>query len=418
MLKTSGKARNMCAWLRLIVMRCEPLCAVEDLLLRQAVRYDPIPRTSLTRYLMAVHAEVVQQVNSRLPNYFGIVFDGWTERRTHYLAIFAVYDAKSAASKLSMLAFTTFQDQTNLTADNNIHLLEKVLDDYTKSRSAIIFAIGDNCQTNQAIANRMCHPFIGCATHRQNLAVQDILDEYEADLRRINEIMVCRGKIKKMDELRKRTKLQPITRNATRWGSTYHTPKRFFKLELSIDKEGDELAAKLPNSETRLKLKGLMENTLSSLEQATKLLQGEDVSLAVARCIFDWVVKKLPQTELRLNNRTAVIVNPDFEDGTVKVLDGQAESLTSHQKQAVSIFRVGEPEADALDDDDLAPHLQLKRARKSRSSTYLNLSYIHATSKTCERVFCLARRIKIDYRKSMSDQTFEALMVLHANVDL
>ena len=44
----------------------------------------------------------------------------------------------------------------------------------------LLFIIADNCNTNKAVAKQLDKLFIGCASHRFNLAVKDIIGTEES----------------------------------------------------------------------------------------------------------------------------------------------------------------------------------------------------------------------------------------------
>ena len=79
------------SWLEWVVMKNQPFEIVEDELTRKMTKWKSISVTSLRKYLYLVTEAVEIILKEELPESFGIVFDGWTERNRHYIAIFASY---------------------------------------------------------------------------------------------------------------------------------------------------------------------------------------------------------------------------------------------------------------------------------------------------------------------------------------
>ena len=74
-----------------------------------------------------------------------------------------------------LMAFQPLLDETNMTAENHLDLFISMLELYGKSVENVLFIVGDNASVNMSLAEKMGVPFIGCASHRLNLAVNQIL---------------------------------------------------------------------------------------------------------------------------------------------------------------------------------------------------------------------------------------------------
>jgi hypothetical protein len=66
-------------------------------------------------------------------------------------------------------------------------LISNTLNLFWKKLEALI---GDNCSINQSFAGKENTYFIGCASHRFNLAMKSHINSYEDELGKINEIMM------------------------------------------------------------------------------------------------------------------------------------------------------------------------------------------------------------------------------------
>jgi hypothetical protein len=121
-------------------------------------------------------------------------------------------------------------DEENYDAPSHKSFIVDVLDLFKKNTENVLFLVGDNAPVNTRLSDLLGIPFIGCASHRFNLACKRYLMPYEETLQNINTLMIALRSIKKAGKLRKATDLEPIKRNVTRWSSTYSMLKRFFEL--------------------------------------------------------------------------------------------------------------------------------------------------------------------------------------------
>lgn len=84
-----------------------------------------------------------------------------------------------------------------------------------------VFAlIGDNCSVDQSISTKSRIPLIGCASHRFQLAVKDLLNGHEIILAQVQSLMVILRTPLIAAEVRRITDLKPKLRNDTRCSST------------------------------------------------------------------------------------------------------------------------------------------------------------------------------------------------------
>jgi len=240
------KSSTVFSWLEWIVMADLPFVFVENELTRKNTKLDSISRNTLMKYLKLLTVEVESKVSIELPEKFGIVIDGWSEGNTHYIAVFASY-AQEEKSKLTLLAIAPPFDEENYDAASHKAFIRDVLGLFNKNFSNLIFMVGDNAPVNKSLADLLGVPFIGCASHRFNLACRHYLDPFETSITKINDLMKTLCNIKQAGKLRKKTNLEPVKRNVTRWSSTYEMVKRFFEIKTFIDDEDADLACNLPS---------------------------------------------------------------------------------------------------------------------------------------------------------------------------
>ena len=412
------KASSIFSWLEWIIMDNLPFTFVEKQLTRKNTKLDhSISTNTLMKYLKILSTEVEKKLMDELPGQFGIIIDGWTEGTRHYIAVFACY-CKDEIAETPLLAIAPPFDEENYDAASHWAFIGDVLDLYGKGLDNLIFLIGDNAPVNKSLADMLNVPFIGCASHRFNLACKKFLKPFELPLQRINKLMGVLRNIKQAGKLRKKTDLEPVKRNVTRWSSTYSMLSRFFEIRNSVDESDPDLACHLPSGSELIKLQQLMKN-LNELEAITKKLQEQSCTLSDVRAIFDMAIESFPCTEQYLSANAEIVHSPDFESGIVKIIDENAEDLTELEKGAVEVFSRQESQVDNGDtpEGDLSiveKALKLKK-RKVIRSQYVTLDFIPATSNIVERLFSNARLVLTDYRKSMSPYTFECVMFLKFN---
>jgi len=82
-----------------VVMRNQPLSEVDNKLTRALFKCKPVCSKSLRTYILAMIPIVESTIHSELPDKFGLLFDGWSDSSTHYVALFAVYKKVDSKTK-------------------------------------------------------------------------------------------------------------------------------------------------------------------------------------------------------------------------------------------------------------------------------------------------------------------------------
>jgi hypothetical protein len=169
--------------------------------------------------IMQLLTEYVQQkIRHLLPEVFALVFDGWTFDQTHYSGIFATfpYQEYESGYKKVLLLFSPMTDKESLRANAHVSFFEFILGFYNKTWENVAALIDDNCSTNKSFAGKAKSYFIGCESHRFNLAVKVHLEKYKHLLKKINNIMSKLKNLIPAAKLRAHTHLKAKTRNTTR----------------------------------------------------------------------------------------------------------------------------------------------------------------------------------------------------------
>ncbi|ETV83487.1 hypothetical protein H257_04208 [Aphanomyces astaci] len=151
---------------------------------------------------------------------------------------------------------------------------------------------------------------------------------------------------------------------------------------------------------------------LEDLNAITLALQSEDCSLLDARQIFDTVIEDYPDAAARLGRSAAIVKNPAFEDGVVKVLLESEASLTNVEAEAIKALRdsqasQGSEEGVAVPALSLAERALKKKKVMRAPSVYKDCRFLRPTSNMCERFFSATKLAVGDRRCSITPKNFE-----------
>ena len=174
------------------------------------------------------------------------------------------------------------------------------IDEYGKSIDCVTFLVADNCSTNKSVATKLRIKFIGCASHRMNLASRLYLDDFESTLVKIQKTMSLLGHLKRAAALRKFTPLQPITRNLTRWTSDFAMVNRYAELKTIIEKPELSIDTALLVGHDEWRALETASANFVILEDVTRGLQAEKLNMFEARAMTDSVLEHLPELVAKL----------------------------------------------------------------------------------------------------------------------
>ena len=276
---------------------------------------------------------------------------------------------------------------------------------------------------NKRIANIKKLPLVGCASHRFNLAVQEHLKEHEVLVEKIKKLA---SKLKHglpAAKLRRHTPLASVTRNQTRWSSTFEMLKRYTQIREYIRLIGDADIDDLCLTPRENRDVDTLLPVLTDLDAVTKVLQAESTTVMKARDMQDETVAEFPQLHDRLSSTANIVHSPTFESAVVRIQAGEDASMSSAEKRAVqklrSVHLVDEP-------DETSERLSIcQRAEKRRklnpvgpSTRYIDTSFITPTSNVCERFFSKVGHSIGPLRRRLHTENIEAQMFLHCNMDL
>ena len=270
------------------------------------------------------------EVRASLPSCFGLIIDAWSHNSTSYFGIFACYRVNNV---YALLSFSPILDEISHSASNYCDVIKFVIEEvYFRKIGDVLFIVADNCKTNKAISDKLKVPMIGCASHRFNLAVQGYFKEslYSDCLHKLNELMKKLSTMKTAAKLRQKTTYKAVTRNVTRWSSTYKMVKRYHILHPFLQEDDMEITNYfLSPGEHRL-MKSLLP-ILEDFNSVTIALQASMCSLSRVRALFDGVMRKYPSMELYLASDAHIVHSLFFEQAICKLQSGNS-NLSSDEK--------------------------------------------------------------------------------------
>jgi len=322
-------------------------------------------------------------------------------------------------------------DETSFTADAHKDYIEWVLQVYDRALSQIEFLVADNCSTNTSLADLMQVPFIGCKSHKLNLACRVYLQKIDGLVQLVRAAMKNLSKLKSAGELRKFTLKAPKKDNVTRWSSTFEMLRRYELLSAFLTLEGAEFDEATTESFLNMAQVRLLKAKIEEMkvfESTTKALQREDLDLATATkllllCFNTY--NTFPQLRTYLHPES--VKSCHFEAGIVKIQENLEVLLTPEEAEAVYIFKIPEvvnaDEVAAVNETSLVQQiLEEQTAREAKinqgTSAYRSTKHVLPTSNLVERLFSRAKRVMTDSRKCMHPKRLEEVLFLQYNRSL
>ena len=126
-----------------------------------------------------------------------------------------------------------------------------------------------------------------------------------------------------------------------------------------------------------------------------------------------------------LGKDSDIVHNKNFENGIVKIQDGEENKLNANEKESVKIFLItnnnsGGEEEVSTDNEESFVDSTLKAAlvKKKKTSKYHSTKHVSPTSNICERLFSRASIIMTPNRRSMDPDMLEMIIILRFNKDL
>ncbi|GMF19532.1 unnamed protein product [Phytophthora fragariaefolia] len=252
----------------------------------------------------------------------------------------------------------------------------------------VAFVVWDNCATKQSIAAKTGVPRVGCASHRFNLTVNKFLGPYEVLLAEVSSLMLELRKESNIAELKKHTEPLPVTRNVTRWSSTFTMVQRYIRIRSDI-KKIDAVEDLLPTGGKHRKLVALFEH-LKKFNNVCKRLQRETTGMTEVRVMFDALIAEYPVMAEHLRATAKIVHTPAFETGVTKMIN--RAPLTTAEEVELNCFEIERARGKKRkqpEEDYASMLLQGSSKRKATASKqYIPLvKLVPSTSNAVERLF-------------------------------
>lgn len=244
-------AKRVYSWMDWVIMEDHAISFCEN---KRARKYSNIngsgqelSRKTLSKYIDLTTEAVISRIKKEMPSTFGIIFDGWSHDREHFIGIFATWTTASGGVVNRLLScgvqdlpdgvVVENADYFGFGADDIGDYIFDVLAQYDRCFDHIEFICGDNCSVNGALVDKISDwlvrerriqrkvPLVGCASHRFNLAVQGLYEppesKYHAVVKKMKLLITELRTLKNHYKVCSKFKKQVLKPNETRWNSTH-----------------------------------------------------------------------------------------------------------------------------------------------------------------------------------------------------
>lgn len=348
-------------YIRLIVLRRYPISCVIDPELRAISKFTSVLDTKTIR---AVLISLVLLVEDRMKEALegkkgALLFDGWTENGTHYVAMLVSYvdivkslvaghEVPQPVTRLALLAASPMAQVSG--ADDDPSDDESSSGDVAgksegsevtkKGKETISFnatthlsffrdnfqffgqdfndwcvcLISDNCKTNMKIASDCGKPMIGCYSHKLNLEVNRMINstsDLDETLESIHDTMsAAKSRLKNKTMLRNLVARAPVLPNETRWSGKCDMVTRFVEIrpELIAVSQRDKCDLPIDSTNVFAEKAEKYAAQLKEINSVTKELQKRAMSLRDCRVelndLYDVIADSAEAPNAPLHNCT------------------------------------------------------------------------------------------------------------------
>lgn len=139
-------------WLSQTVDNLLPFHICEQERFYGCVMHACINVDTLVKYVGLLMKPFEQKKAGMLPDRFAIMFGGWCNAGTHYVAIFSGIQRAQIVDLSVRVAFSPFENKEPQAAAEQVNLINFVLRHFGKSSSNIVALIADSCAVNKSVA--------------------------------------------------------------------------------------------------------------------------------------------------------------------------------------------------------------------------------------------------------------------------
>lgn len=314
-----------------------PISMVDRESYRAQCAYKKVSRQYMTRIVEELGKIINRKITDELKNKkIVLIFDGWTAPGgRHYLGVFARYENNDKIIKKVLLNMAPLIVNTNQNAQNHLESIKMVLSYYNKKIDDIICMVGDNCRTNLSLSIISKVPFVGCASHRLNIAVQKLLKAFEGIIKKIDLVFMELRTHNNIGNLENFTDLKTVKSVPTRWSSSYNLINRYFRLLPAINELNDPNINKLLLCQEELKvIQPFFNDVLTKLESVNQFLQDDNCTFMDSRILFDEIIKEYQTIfdfKKYIGTDANIIKWKSFENGLIKIWRNQELSPKEDQ---------------------------------------------------------------------------------------
>jgi hypothetical protein len=420
--------QNFLDWMDWILECNLPFAFLDQEITIRLSKLKKITSKTLKTNMKILQDTLRNKIMKLLPQYFGLMFDGWSDCNIHYLAVYAVVPNDDPI----LLLFNNFKNEENLSANSYTESWESIIDVYGLRRDSVRYLIGDNCSTNLKASRDFGIPIIGCAAHRLNLAIKMWLNVTERKIL-IEKITLLSKKLRTIKGkafLKRIACKNAITPSLTRWSSVFEMVQRFIKIEplISAARERPKELNPLMLSPLEMDNVQILFKHLNNFHSVILYLQRRNCTMADVRIIFDSLIDEYSSLRKYLDKNADIVENPNFENALVKLQNDDSDILTLAERDCVDFLKLPSitpryeerfliPElalkSEAQESPDFVSRVMSKKVK--RTDEYQDCRFIPPTSAEVERLFSKAKNILTAKRKALCSENVEMLMFLRAN---
>jgi hypothetical protein len=362
---------------------------------------------TMRKYLKCMAVIVKEKIQGRLPDKFAVYFDGWTNRKNHYLGVVAsfidrgvpeqrllslspILDIPPGASDNTpddefISVFSPENTNGNVASSFTAEIIKSNLTHvlrtyYNKRWKNVTNLGGDNASVCHRVAELARKSYDPCCNHLLSLELHRVVkfeQPLEDALSAVHDVMKEASRLKVAPEVKKLTNLTALLPGQTRWSANITMLRRFFQLHEA------KAIEKIPElrrvaSYDRMKDKLELTREVFGIQQMFCLdLQRDacgDASKANMSACWDILCNARTALEedcrkarpgvagmlpyecryIKLNSEICnkPVGNVHFLSGVYKIQKGKELDLSDEEKDAVAIFLIAQVAEAGEDSDD------------------------------------------------------------------